>query len=134
MSAQHEKWLARAGDDLGFAELGLKNEYYSQVCFLSHQCIEKCLKGAIVREGRVYERTHSLIKLINGLPWFERRAEHLLDDISIIDKFYIPTRYPDGVPGGLPDGLPGPEHANMAFRTAKAVFEMTCKELRSASA
>ncbi len=40
---EFELWLSKAGDDLEFAKLGLDNEFYSQVCFLSHQVVEKSL-------------------------------------------------------------------------------------------
>jgi len=42
---QYKEWLAKAEDDLNFAKLGLESNFYSQVCFLSHQIIEKSLKA-----------------------------------------------------------------------------------------
>ena len=129
MTEQHKKWLQRAYDDLNFATLGLENDYYSQVCFLSQQCIEKCLKGYIVSKGDVYERTHSLLRLCQVVPELNIDLAPFKKEIRLIDKFYIPTRYPDGVPGSLEDRMPSRKHAKIALKTAQDVYQILSKKL-----
>jgi HEPN domain-containing protein len=52
----------------------------------------------------------------------------LLDDCAVVDQYYIPTRYPNGVPGSLPDGLPGSDEAQEAIVIAKRIRDLVnCK-------
>jgi len=50
-----------------------------------------------------------------------------LNDLSgalgLLDRFYIPTRYPDALPGMLPDGLPGARDAREALGMAQQTLE-----------
>src|SRR3989442_10291236 len=59
----HEQWLARAEDDLSFAQLGFREKYFSQVCFLSQQVVEKALKAFLLAKGRSYPRVHKVVEL-----------------------------------------------------------------------
>jgi HEPN domain-containing protein len=96
----HEQWLARAEDDLSFAQLGLREKYFSQVCFLSQQVVEKALKAFLLAMGRGYPRLHKVIELANLCVELEKDLIPLKNDLKLLDEFYIPTRYPDAVPGG----------------------------------
>jgi HEPN domain-containing protein len=120
----HERWLARAEDDLSFAQLGLREKYYSQVCFLSQQVVEKAFKAFLLAKGRTYPRLHKVIELANLC--FELRSEldPLKIDLKLLDEFYIPTRYPDAVPGGLPTGLPEFADAQAALAAASKILEL----------
>jgi len=42
-------------------------------------------------------------------------------DLLLLDRFYIPTRYPDALPGMLDDGLPNLDDATDALRVADAL-------------
>lgn len=60
----HEKWLAKADEDLSFAAVGLREKFFSHSCFLSQQVVEKCLKAFLLAKGQSYPRQHKLIELI----------------------------------------------------------------------
>jgi len=49
-------------------------------------------------------QTHKLADLFSYLP--EDPFEDMKDNILLLDRFYIPTRYPDALPGSLREGLP----------------------------
>jgi len=70
-------------------------------------------------------QTHKLADLLSCLP--ENPFEDLRDNILLLDRFYIPTRYPDALPGGLREGLPKEEDAEEAIGVAKAIFEKAKK-------
>jgi HEPN domain-containing protein len=53
----------------------------------------------------------------------------LNDALSLLDRFYIPTRYPDALPGMLPDGLPGQRDAQEALDLAKQTLEQVGSNL-----
>jgi HEPN domain-containing protein len=59
----HEQWLDSAEDDLSFAQLGFREKYFSQACFLSQQVVEKSLKGFLLAKGRAYPRLHKVFEL-----------------------------------------------------------------------
>ena len=101
---QAERWLLTAEEDIQAAELLFQAEMYAQACFYAQQSGEKALK--------------SLWYLVDADPWghsvqrlaseFPRRAEIAdleawIEQGALLDKFYIPTRYPNG----LPDLTPG---------------------------
>jgi hypothetical protein len=52
--------LAYAEDDLRMARLGLEEGIYNQVCFHAQQCVEKCLKALLAKEGGLVPRTHKV--------------------------------------------------------------------------
>jgi HEPN domain-containing protein len=120
----HEQWLDSAEDDLSFAQLGFREKYFSQACFLSQQVVEKSLKGFLLAKGRTYPRLHKVIELAKLCNEIAADLEPLKDDLKLIDEFYIPTRYPDAVPGGLAEGLPGPDEARSALETAAKILQL----------
>lgn len=120
----HEQWLIRAEDDLAFATLGLREKYFSQVCFLSQQVVEKCFKAFLMAKGRTYPRLHKVIELAALCAEIQKDLEPLKNDLKLLDEFYIPTRYPDAIPGGLPGGSPSAEDAQLALQTATAILAL----------
>ena len=120
----HEQWLARAEEDLSFAQLGFREKYFSQACFLSQQVTEKALKAFLLAKGRSFPRIHKVVELANLCVELAADLEPLKNDLKLLDEFYIPTRYPDAIPGGLADGLPGLDEAKLALATAANVLEI----------
>ena len=118
MSEPHENWLAKAEDDQDFAALGLEHEYFSQVCFLSQQAVEKALKAILIAKAGQYPRLHNLVELLNRCAANVPEISRFEEGVRILDQYYIPSRYPDGVPGGLPDGEPAERHAREALDLA----------------
>lgn len=101
---QAERWLLTAEEDLRAAELLFQAEMYAQACFYAQQSGEKALKSLwYMVDANPWG--HSVQRLVTEFPrqaeipdledWIERGA--------LLDKFYIPTRYPNG----LPDLTPG---------------------------
>lgn len=129
MSGPHEEWLEKAEDDLKFAEIGLKEGFCAQVCFLSQQAIEKCLKGTLVFLGRSYPKVHGLRELSKLIP--ELDLKEWATALTIIDGYYVPLRYPDAAAGSKASGPPSKEEAGEALKTAEAVSEQVKRFLFS---
>ncbi len=115
-----EEWLAFAEDDLRMARLGLEEGIYNQVCFHAQQCVEKCLKALLAKEGRLVPRTHKVDDLWQVLPEGAREALSSLEgELREMDQYYTVARYPDALGGTRPQGLPGRGQAEAALRTAE---------------
>ena len=127
MNESVERWLAFARQDLRMAELALAEGIFNQVCFHAQQGAEKAIKGWLDSQGRIPPRTHRMADLLALLPSGSLGEEQ--DALLLLDRFYIPTRYPDALPGALPDGLPGQAEAVEALALARAVLTRIDEEL-----
>jgi HEPN domain-containing protein len=116
-----------ADDDLKFARVGFREGFYSQVCFLSQQAMEKSLKGYLVYKGKNYPKTHKLVDLY--FLCREKFLEPFKNKIKLVDEFYIPTRYPDGIPGGLPNRISSETDAKEALGAAEGLLEAIMKKI-----
>jgi len=129
MNALTDRWLAFAQDDLRMAELALSAGIFSQVCFHAQQCVEKALKGWLEEQGKTPPRTHRMADLLALLP--SELLGELGDEVLFLDRFYIPTRYPDALPGALAEGLPSQRDAEEALDVAQSALEQIRRALRA---
>lgn len=120
MSDEANQWLRFAREDLRMAELALQEEIFNQTCFHSQQCVEKALKCLILLRGGTPPRTHRLADILTQVETDVLKDDRL--DILLLERFYIPTRYPDALPGSLPDGLPVRQDADEALQIAQRVL------------
>jgi HEPN domain-containing protein len=117
MNEQSKRWLQFAREDLKMAELAMQARIYNQVCFHAQQCAEKAIKSLMTDQGQLPPRTHllgDLLALLHPNPLASFALE-----VQLLDRFYIPTRYPDALPGSLPEGLPDETDAQEALATAQ---------------
>src|SRR3972149_7110635 len=96
MKEEAKRWIDFAGEDLLVAELTLKEGINNQVCFHSQQCVEKVLKGFIIFKGKIHPQSHKLADILSKIP--KSPFDDLRDEILLLDRFYISTRYPDALP------------------------------------
>ena len=124
-------WLQFAHEDLRMAEMAWGEAIYNQVCFHAQQCVEKALKGLMAYHGQLLPRTHRLADLLSLLK--PDPLPDLSDEIRLLDRFYIPTRYPDALPGTLSNALPGQAEAQEALAMARQTFERVKKLIQEES-
>jgi len=125
---ESERWLLFAHEDLRMAEMAMGEGLYNQVCFHSQQCAEKAIKGLLAHQRKMPPRTHRLADLLELLDpdlFAEDRIE-----IQLLDRFYLPTRYPDALPGSLPEGLPDAQDAQEALTIAEKVLTQVKQLIR----
>ncbi|MEW6103321.1 MAG: HEPN domain-containing protein [bacterium] len=120
MKEEIKSWIEFASEDLKMAELALEEGIYNQTCFHSEQCVEKTIKALIIHRDFIYPKSHKLADLLSLLP---ETFKDLKEKILLLDRFYIPTRYPDALPGALPEGLPTAKDSEEAIEIAREVFE-----------
>jgi HEPN domain-containing protein len=95
--------LAQSRDDLEFARwLLAENRFFDKGCFVAQQAAEKALKAVLYSRGARTVLGHSAQELVERVAAKHREAASLKDPARRLDRFYIPTRYPNGLPGGAP--------------------------------
>ena len=99
-----ERWLQTAGEDLEAAQVLREAGKYAHACFIAQQCGEKSMKALWYRLD-TDPWGHSFQRLVKEFPRPDLlpEANDWLLRAAFLDRFYIPTRYPNG----LPDLTPG---------------------------
>ena len=120
-----ERWLSQAENDLEFAKVGLRERFFAQVCFQCQQVCEKALKSIRYGSGERIVYGHALVDLAEDMDISHR----MKDELSVLDQYYIPTRYPNGLPGSVPYAVYTERQAKDAVRAAKDVVAIARKKL-----
>lgn len=94
-------WINQARRDLASAEAMLASSFYEWACFASQQAAEKAVKAVFQKMGAV-AWGHSLLELLRLLIGKAAVTEELFDCARVLDRFYIPARYPNGFESGSP--------------------------------
>lgn len=122
LEKQHQealRWLKTAEEDLGAAR-GLRSlKIYSHASFLAQQCGEKRLKALWYARGHD-PWGHSVQKLIVDIP--DRAPRQILrgqlEAGVLLDRYYIPTRYPNWLPDLTPGEVYLKRDADLCIRCA----------------
>ncbi|MEZ4860998.1 MAG: HEPN domain-containing protein [Caldilineaceae bacterium] len=124
MSAQlFQQWLDFATEDLIVARLVFEEGHFAHTCFLSQQCIEKALKAVLIAKVNQYPRIHNLTDLLTQCIAIDGSFSQFVADCVTVDQYYIPTRYPVGVPGSFMSGPPTNLHAMKAIDAAERILQ-----------
>lgn len=124
-----DQWLEKAAEDLTVARLVFDEGHMAHACFLAQQCIEKALKAYLLDSSNTYPRTHKLVDLLGQCENLEPAFARFRSDCIVVDQYYIPTRYPNGVPGGLPGGTPGQTEAQESLDIADRILRFVTTHL-----
>ena len=117
------RWLRQAESDLAFAELGAREGFPAQACFTSQQAAEKALKAVLYLSGARFVPGHSLVELLDRAAADTASLRRLQDSARQLDQYYIPTRYPNGLPGGIPAEVFADAQAEDAVGRAREFIE-----------
>lgn len=96
------RWLEQAGEDLKWAKLLAREGGYHIACFLAQQVVEKAVKAFLYAQGEELVVGHSVDTLLTRAAKYDRRFEEKRFSWSSLDGYYIPTRYPNGLPDSIP--------------------------------
>lgn len=122
MANRAPDWLRQAEADLRHAIHAAASGDYDWACFAAHQAAEKAVKSAVLADG-AEAWGHSVTRLLAWLRESGRPVdEALLDHARLLDRHYIPTRYPDNLPDGAPTDFYRASDADEAIRAAEALL------------
>lgn len=119
---ESRRWFRQSEMDLDDARFASSGKRYHLACFLAQQAAEKALKAFIYHMGAESVWGHSVAELCHDAAELDRGFAELAADAAPLDKYYIPTRYPNGLPGGIPSLAFSAGDADMAIDMASRVL------------
>jgi len=100
---ESKRWLLQAKDDFKFVEWVMREGvFFDKGCFVAQQAGEKILKACLYATGKRRVIGHSLFEMIEALAEIDDGFQQISEQAKRLDRFYITTRYPNGLPGGSP--------------------------------
>lgn len=127
MAERSRDWLEQAKRDLENAHWEKQGGFYEWACFVSQQAAERAVKAVYQRLGGE-AWGHSVANLLVGLREKLEVHEELLKYAKGLDRFYIPTRYPNGWHTGSPKDYYTEEDAEHALRYGEQIIRF-CENL-----
>ena len=115
------RWLRQAERDLDDARFVMTGKRFGLACFLCQQSAEKSVKAFLYASGAESVWGHSVAELLRDAVDFDPSFEEMIPLGARLDKYYIPTRYPDALPGGIPADAYDQLDATRAIETAEAI-------------
>lgn len=120
------RWLTTADDDIDSAVILKNNGKFAHSCFHAQQAGEKALK-AVWYFADADPWGHSIKKLIEDLNFVDLKIYQKLEShikmAMVLDRFYIPTRYPNGLPDITPDEAFADEDADKCITYSKNILD-----------
>jgi len=122
MGNRYKDWWRQAEADLRHARNALADGDYEWSCFAAQQAAEEAIKALFQKLG-MDAWGHTLTVLIGNLPSTIQPPTELIDYARILDKHYIPTRYPNGFDSGAPTDFYTSIEAQYAIQCAESILE-----------
>ena len=100
--SEAKRWFLQGMQDLDDARFILSGKRYNVACFLAQQSAEKALKAYLLIQGVDHVWGHSTAELCQDAMKFDKEFSTIEYEANLLEKYYIPTRYPDALPGVIP--------------------------------
>lgn len=124
------RWLRQAEQDLDDARYNLEGDgRYHLTCFLAQQSAEKASKAFLYARGEELVWGHSVSEICKRAASSDEELEELRKRAATLDKYYIPTRYPNGLPGGIPAEAFEKRDADRAIEITGEVITVVGKKI-----
>jgi HEPN domain-containing protein len=123
-----QRWFRQSEDDYRFVKYLKKEEdFFDKGSFMAQQAGEKALKSCLYATGKRRVIGHSLYEMADELSKQDNRFRNIVSASKRLDRYYIPTRYPNGIPGGSPFQVFDKEDLNKAFEDLKMIIDI-CRQ------
>jgi len=97
-----KRWLDQASEDLKWAKDLAERGGFHIACFLAQQIGEKALKAFLYAQGEEIVLGHSIERLTSEAARYDAEFLEKAKTWSILDGYYVPTRYPNSLPDSIP--------------------------------
>ena len=128
MTERSKDWFGQAERDLRHARNAKADGDYEWACFAAQQAAEKAVKAVYQRLG-LEGWGHSVRQLLGDLATQEPLPEDLKEAGLLLDRYYIATRYPNGLPQGVPGEYFLDKDAKEAIAYADRILEFVRRRL-----
>jgi HEPN domain-containing protein len=119
-----QRWLAEAEEDVAVAIVLSGTRHFSHACFHSQQAGEKSLKAFLCLCNVEEPWGHSVSKLVEDASTYDPALREIFQAGTMLDRYYIPTRYPNGLPAGsIPSKSYHDTDAQEAIRLAQFIIQ-----------
>lgn len=129
------RWFTQAKDEFEDADELRKRGRFYLALFHFQQATEKALKAYLYLRAESVEvfRTHSVGDLVEMALEIDGDFDNVAQ-AKKLDKYYILTRYPNGLPGGVPSRyFDDPGEAEEAMLLARNVVMLVESKLKAAT-
>lgn len=92
------RWFHQAQADLDVARTLQDATHFAAACFHCQQAAEKALKAVLYSQGARVVLGHAVADLARQCGAHDPSFADRITDGNLLDQFYIPTRYPNGLP------------------------------------
>ncbi len=120
--SEFERWFNQAVHTYDSAKRDHKDTDFDWACFKCQQAAEFALKAFLRGVGKL-GIGHSLLKLTKEIEALDMDVDEIRKCSLTLEKFYIPTRYPDGYPEGSPYEFYDVEEAEKALDCCLTIIE-----------
>ncbi len=96
---------------------------------MAQQIAEKALKAYLYSQGEELVVGHSVEELCQWAAELDPAFKRLGGEVSILDNYYIPTRYPNGLPASIPAKVFNKKAATDALALAEKTLSLVRKKL-----
>jgi HEPN domain-containing protein len=125
------RWFTHAKDEFIDADELRKRGRFYLALFHFQQSVEKAIKAFLYLNVKSIEGfyTHSINDLIKIAIDIDTEFNKVVS-VKKLDQYYIPTRYPYGLPGGIPSRYyDDPKEAEDAMLLAKKAIDLIEKKI-----
>lgn len=120
--SEWDRYYRQARHNYESAKRDYESGDYAWACFKAQQAGEILLKGFIRALGK-FCTGHSIYNLLLSLEELYKVPEDIKTYSKILDKAYIPTRYPDAHMFGAPFELYSKEEVRQFFDCVERLFQ-----------
>ena len=131
--AEGWRWLEQAQEDLHWAQHLARQGAYHLACFLAQQVTEKALKAFLYAQGEEMVIGHSVARLCARAAGYQPVFAEKAREWSILDGYYVPTRYPNSLPDDIPSRVYTRRAADEAVSLAADAVAFVQAQLRHQS-
>jgi HEPN domain-containing protein len=130
--AESKRWLEQAEYDLKTSQWNVKGELFAPACFWAQQAAEKAAKAYLYSRGERFVTGHSVAELLEKCKAYDQEFESLTLTGAFLDRFYIPTRYPNSLPSGIPADAYRQKDASESIELAQIILQFVSDKLTKA--
>lgn len=118
---EYVRWIKSSKGAVDSAGGDLERGDYNWACFKAQQAAEFAVKAVLHGLGLpVYG--HSVSALLTKAPKDLQVNEEIIQEAKTLDKYYVPTRYPNAWAEGTPEDYYTKSDAQKAIKCAEAII------------